>query len=47
MVANNFGRVPETSANWNNGSNAGAFCLNLNNPASNSNVNIGLRLANV
>jgi RNA-directed DNA polymerase len=31
--------------NWNNGSNAGLFNLNLNNEASNSNTNIGSRLA--
>ena len=29
--------------NWNNGSNAGVFALNLNNAPSNSNNNIGFR----
>jgi hypothetical protein len=29
--------------NWNNGTNAGAFTLNLNNDPSNSNTNIGFR----
>lgn len=32
--------------NWSNGANAGLFNLNLNNAASNSNTNIGGRLAN-
>lgn len=31
--------------NWDNGSNAGLFNLNLNNDASNANTNIGSRLA--
>lgn len=31
--------------NWNNGSKAGLFNLNLNNVASNANTNIGSRLA--
>ena len=31
--------------NWSNGSKAGLFYLNLNNEASNSNTNIGGRLA--
>lgn len=31
--------------NWNNGSNAGVFNVNLNNARSNSNNNIGLRPA--
>jgi hypothetical protein len=34
-----------SGANWNNGANAGAFALNLNNDASNANSNIGGRLA--
>ena len=34
-------------ANWNNGANAGAFALNLNNDASNANSNIGGRLASI
>jgi len=29
--------------NWNNGANAGAFTLNLNNAATNTNTNIGFR----
>ena len=33
--------------NWNNGANAGAFALNLNNDASNANSNIGGRLASI
>lgn len=32
--------------NWGNGANAGLFYLNVNNDASNSNTNIGGRLAN-
>lgn len=35
--------VPLRGGNWNNGSNAGVFALNLNNPRSNSNTNIGAR----
>ncbi len=31
--------------NWNNGANAGAFTLNLNNAPSNVNTNIGFRCA--
>jgi len=31
--------------NWNNGANAGAFTLNLNNAPENSNTNIGFRCA--
>ncbi len=31
--------------NWNNGANAGAFTLNLNNTPSNTNTNIGFRCA--
>ena len=30
---------------WSNGAGAGVACLNLNNPASNANTNIGVRLA--
>ena len=30
--------------NWNNGSNAGVFALNLNNVPANANNNIGFRL---
>jgi hypothetical protein len=38
-------RLPIAGGNWNNGSNAGVFYLNLNNPRSNSNSNIGFRSA--
>jgi formylglycine-generating enzyme required for sulfatase activity len=31
--------------NWNNGTNAGVFTLNLNNAPSNTNTNIGFRCA--
>lgn len=31
--------------NWNNGTNAGAFALNLNNTTDNRNNNIGFRCA--
>ena len=31
-------------ANWNNGDNVGPWTLNLNNAASNANVNIGSRI---
>ncbi|NCC20187.1 hypothetical protein EOM33_03940 [Candidatus Saccharibacteria bacterium] len=31
--------------NWNNGSNAGVLALNLNNSPSNTNTNIGFRVA--
>jgi len=31
--------------NWNNGANAGAFTLNLNNSPTNTNSNIGFRCA--
>jgi hypothetical protein len=37
--------VPLRGGNWNNGANAGLFYLNLNNARSNSNSNIGFRLA--
>lgn len=38
-------RCPYRGANWNNGGNAGVFNVNLNNPRSNSNTNIGGRSA--
>lgn len=38
-------RLPIRGGNWNNGSNAGPATLNLNNPRSNSNSNIGFRSA--
>lgn len=34
---------PIVSANWNNGSNAGVWALNLNNVRSNANNNVGGR----
>ncbi len=38
-------RCPIRGGNWNNGTNAGLFYLNLNNPRSNVNWNIGGRCA--
>lgn len=38
-------RLPLRGGNWNNGSNAGLASLNLNNPRSNANSNIGFRPA--
>jgi hypothetical protein len=38
-------RLPIRGGNWNNGANAGVFALNLNNPRTNSNTNIGARPA--
>ena len=35
--------VPIRGGNWNNGLNAGVSAVNLNNPRSNSNTNIGAR----
>lgn len=35
--------VPIRCGNWNNGLNAGPSAVNLNNPRSNSNTNIGAR----
>lgn len=40
----NDSRVANAGGNWNNGSNAGAFHLNVNNSTSNSNSNIGAHL---
>ena len=37
----NASRLANAGGNWNNGSNAGAFHLNVNNDTSNSNTNIG------
>jgi hypothetical protein len=37
--------LPIRGGNWNNGANAGVFALNLNNPRSNANANIGFRAA--
>jgi len=34
-----------SGGNWNNGTNAGLFNLNGNNPRSNANANIGFRSA--
>ena len=38
-------RFPIRGGNWNNGTNAGLGALNLNNPRSNANSNIGFRPA--
>ena len=38
-------RLPYRGGHWSNGSNAGLGALNLNNPRSNSNTNIGFRPA--
>ena len=38
-------RLPIRGGNWNNGASAGASALNLNNPRSNANGNIGFRAA--
>ncbi len=38
-------RLPIRGGNWNNGSRAGVFALNLNNARSNANANIGFRPA--
>jgi hypothetical protein len=35
--------APISGGNWNNGSNAGVFALNLNNTSGNSNDNVGFR----
>ena len=40
----NASRLAHTSGNWNNGSNTGAFHLNVNNSTSNANTNIGTHL---
>lgn len=40
---NNHGFI--RGGNWNNGTNAGAFTLNLNNAPTNTNTNIGFRVA--
>ena len=40
---NNHGFI--RGGNWNNGSNAGAFTLNLNNAPTDTNTNIGFRVA--
>jgi RNA-directed DNA polymerase len=41
----NLPRLPFRGGNWNNTTNAGLPALNLNNPRSNSNSNIGFRAA--
>jgi len=38
-------RLPLRGGSWNNGSHAGVFALNLNNPRSNASSNIGFRPA--
>ena len=40
----NTSRLAHTGGNRNNGSNTGAFYLNVNNSASNTNTNIGSHL---
>lgn len=40
-----YARAAIRGGNWNNEVNAGVFALNLNNAPSNSNNNIGLRVA--
>jgi hypothetical protein len=35
--------APISGGNWDNGSNAGVFALNLNNDSGNSNDNVGFR----
>lgn len=35
----------QRGGNWNNTTNAGAFALNLNNSPTNTNTNIGFRVA--
>lgn len=37
--------MPICGGNWNNTGNAGVFYVNLNNPRSNANDNIGFRSA--
>ena len=37
--------MPIRGGNWNNGANAGAFSLNLNNPRSNVSTSLGFRAA--
>ena len=37
--------MPNCGGNWNNGANAGVFYVNLNNPRSNVNANLGFRSA--
>jgi hypothetical protein len=38
-------RAFQRGGNWNNGTNSGAFTLNLNNVPTNTNTNIGFRCA--
>ncbi len=40
-------RLPIRGGNWNNGANAGVFYMNLNNVRSNSDNNIGFRVASL
>jgi hypothetical protein len=44
-IGNRIQRLPYCGGNWNNGANAGVFYVNLNNPRSNANGNIGFRSA--
>lgn len=45
MCRDKRGRCVYRGGNWNNGTNAGVFYLNGNNPRSNVNTNIGFRSA--
>lgn len=45
VVAGLSPRGAIAGGNWNNGSNAGRFALNLNNAPTNTNNNIGFRCA--
>lgn len=42
-ITSTTGGAALRGGNWNNGTNAGAFTLNLNNSSGNSNTNIGFR----
>ena len=44
-IGNKLLRSLIRGGNWNNGANAGVFYSNLNNPRSNSNGNVGARVA--
>ena len=45
LIIQQLEKKPIVSTNTNNGSQAGTFTLNVNNPSSNSNVNKSSRLA--
>ena len=44
-MPNKWPRLVYRGGNWNNGTNAGVFSLNANNPRTNVNTNIGGRSA--